>query len=1028
MPFTLFAQITYIDATPANMSRVDGQTFSPSTASNVYTDSNWSLRSATGLASHGTIYESGGGETVPVLKQRQSGIAPGLYHVYAYFWVATNVGWQITTGLSASNMVNRSGTQTVAFGAITFSPYSNDHQIVTLADLSSGVFSPSFAPTQATGGADRTLARVDLGLTAVGNNGVLEVFVSNGPSNGNSTNSRTWYDGLGYSLATAAEGSTGISNNSWSIGLNNTAVCTLSNSYGRGVLWGDGTDKDADDTAVHASIDSNLLTPESDPIVLADGESVELSGIVNLQTSIVDTTNPNQFRWGLFHHNGSSNATGWTGYWLGNGTNGTAGSAFRQNSSSTLYIGSNTATGSFLSATQSATGHANLSAGAHRFQLVLTRRGTTMAYSGSLYRLSDELLLTEISGVDASATLYNQFSRIGFLSGNNLDAERLILSSVTVVYPYTAPALPTPGSITQIAPNGTWTWFNDERAIWHNGVLLAGYMRNDGYAGITRYDPATNKSTHSNIGTATSLQVDDHNNPSLTILPDQRVLATYSKHGSANQFYTRISTNSDPRSLSDWGAETVVTTPAGNTYANTMRLSGSGVGENNTIYNFSRCINYNPCLTRSTTNGASWGSTVQVINVGTGGTRPYPRYVTNQRNRIDMIYTDGHPRNENNSIYHLYYQGETFYKSDGTAVKTLAQLPLNHGAISDPNSGEKGTTVYQFSTATWSAGQGANDWIPNGRAWTWDIHYGTNGDPVCAFQVQVDDAASSDSSVIKDRIYYYYARWTGSSWQRRFIAQAGRPLYAAEDDYGGGMSLDPEDPRVVYISSNAAKPFDLSSLTQVPLAVSERYDIWRGITLDGGLSFNWTRITENTGADNIRPIVPANHHRSQHLLWLQGTYTSYTNYNTKVMGIFGVPKETLADWRAVHQLSSTSGLDSDRDGASDLLEYALGSDPRSTTSQPNFSWEQQVFSFDYCPQRSDVEWVVETSADLKSWNPRATLRSSGLTHSIDANLGVTFGSQNSNGRTRVEISSLPENGATQHFVRIKAQTSPLPDL
>ena len=45
---------------------------------------------------------------------------------------------------------------------------------------------------------------------------------------------------------------------------------------------------------------------------------------------------------------------------------------------------------------------------------------------------------------------------------------------------------------------------------------------------------------------------------------------------------------------------------AGNTYANTFRLSGSGPGETNTIYNFSRCINYNPCLTRSTDNGASW--------------------------------------------------------------------------------------------------------------------------------------------------------------------------------------------------------------------------------------------------------------------------------------------------------------------------------------------------------------------------------------------------------------------------------------
>lgn len=600
----------------------------------------------------------------------------------------------------------------------------------------------------------------------------------------------------------------------------------------------------------------------------------------------------------------------------------------------------------------------------------------------------------------------------------------MILSSVAVVYPYTPPAAPTPGAITQVAPNGTWTWFNDERAIWHQGQLFAGYMRSDGYAGITRYNPITGSATHSNIGTATSVQIDDHNNPSLTVLPNQRLLATYSKHGSASQFYTRISTTSDPRSLSDWGAETIVSTPAGNTYANTMRLSGTGAGENNTIYNFSRCINYNPCLTRSTDNGVTWGSTIQVINVGTGGTRPYPRYVTNHRDRIDMIYTDGHPRNENNSIYHLYYRSEAFYKSNGTRVKTLAQLPLNHGAISDPNSGEKGTTVYQYSSSNWSGNQGVNDWIPNGRAWTWDIHYGSNGLPVCAFQVQVDDAASSDASVIKDRIYYYYARWTGSAWQRRFIAQGGRPLYNAEDDYGGGMCLDPEDPRIVYISSNAAAPFDLTSLSQVPLAANERYDIWRGVTVDGGLTFSWTRITENTSADNIRPIVPSNHQRTSHVLWLQGSYLSYTNYSTKVMGIFDVEKETLASWQSSNQLGSDATADSDSDGMCDLLEYALGGSPRSAASRPSVTWSQQTFSFDYLPERSDVEWIVETSADLSNWTAVATLRARGLVNSIDPSVSVSYG-HGTDGH-RVQFSNLPIGNESSRFVRLKVQSAPLP--
>lgn len=272
----LAGQITYIDAAPTNISRVDGQPFSPSTSSNAYADSNWSLRTASGLASHGTIYESGGGETVPLIKQRVTGLSAGIYRVYAYFWVASNVNWQFTAGLSATSLVNRSSIQTTSFGAITFNPDSSDHQRVTPADLTNGTFASNQAPTQATGGSDRTLACVDLGLKQVSSTGTLDVYVSNGPSNGNSTNSRTWYDGLGYRSATTAEGLAGIADGTWALGLDNAGLCALSNGFTRGLLWGNGTDKDADNTAVHASLDANLLTPELDPIVLADGESVEL--------------------------------------------------------------------------------------------------------------------------------------------------------------------------------------------------------------------------------------------------------------------------------------------------------------------------------------------------------------------------------------------------------------------------------------------------------------------------------------------------------------------------------------------------------------------------------------------------------------------------------------------------------------------------------------------------------------------------------------------------------------------------------
>src|SRR6266850_3995699 len=95
--------------------------------------------------------------------------------------------------------------------------------------------------------------------------------------------------------------------------------------------------------------------------------------------------------------------------------------------------------------------------------------------------------------------------------------------------------------------------------------------------------------------------------------------------------------------------------------------------------------------------------------------------------------------------------------------------------------------------------------------------------------------------------------------QKRFIAHAGRPLSDGESDYAGGICLDPENPDVVYISSNAANLFDLTSASRIPLSESSHYEMFRGVTTNAGLEFNWTAVTTNSAMDNLRPCVPRNH-------------------------------------------------------------------------------------------------------------------------------------------------------------------------
>lgn len=567
---------------------------------------------------------------------------------------------------------------------------------------------------------------------------------------------------------------------------------------------------------------------------------------------------------------------------------------------------------------------------------------------------------------------------------------------------------PLPGNAVEVAPDGAWTWFNDERSILHQGSLYSGYVKANGTYGITRRDLATGVNSHMIISTAASQQQDDHNNPSITVLPDGKLMVLYSKHIAGAQYYQRTSLVPLPTTNSDWGPEVVIGMPANNTYANTYRLTG----ESNAIYNFSRCINFNPTLTISTNNGASWGASRQLVGTGSGSTRPYPRYCSNGVDRIDLIYTDGHPRDVANSVYHLFYKNGGLYKTDGTLIDSLANIPLDHDA------GEKGNVIYQFSNAVWGPGDGPDDWIPTGRGWTWDVHYGQGGAPACVFQVQRDDVTGSGWN--NDRIYYYYARWTGTEWQRKFIAHGGRPLYSAEDDYGGGMCLDPEDPRVVYISTNAADPFALGDINEVPLRSGDRYEIYRGFTADGGLTFTWTQVTVDSAMDNLRPIVPPGHGRQECLVWFYGTYTSYTNFSTKVIARIGESALSYASWAGGFGLTEVSGSDDDdHDGRSNFLEYALSSDPLNGRDPANPVWTGSAFEFDIDRSRKDVEWAAMHSTDLVNWQQAAVIRAAGLPASVTN--GFTAEVPGGSGEVRVAIEIPPSGGKS--FFRLVA-TSP----
>jgi len=398
--------------------------------------------------------------------------------------------------------------------------------------------------------------------------------------------------------------------------------------------------------------------------------------------------------------------------------------------------------------------------------------------------------------------------------------------------------------------DGGWCWFEDERAIAVNGKLLFGVVASGRKGNIeaVSYDSQTGQSKVFVLHKPDTAEdqrrwMDDHNSPAFLLRPDGRVLALYAKHGVDEKIYYRISQPKDP---AQWGEERIfVPSPTSKvTYSNPHYLSSE-----KRIYNFFRGLHnsFKPSYAYSDDLGETWKAGNVFINVPTQiRHRPYVKYASNGRDTVHIAYTDGHPRDYDNSIYHIYYRNGTLHRSDGTPIRSLKE------GLRAP---EDGTLVYKGG--------------PKNVAWISDVHLDRKGNPVLVFSEQ------RDPSGIDHR--YHYARWEKGRWSEHEIGYAGSRLYPGEDDYTGNIALDPQDVTRVYISTNAHP---------VNGRTTPHYEIYRGTTKDGGAKWTWTAITKDSTQDNIRPICPISKEVPA-VLWLRGKMIAYTNYRFEVVGLAG---------------------------------------------------------------------------------------------------------------------------------------------
>jgi len=400
-----------------------------------------------------------------------------------------------------------------------------------------------------------------------------------------------------------------------------------------------------------------------------------------------------------------------------------------------------------------------------------------------------------------------------------------------------------------------WCWYQDERAIIDGDQLVFSGVNADSANIVSSYNLETGEK-ETFVLKEHFFPLDDHNVGALLLRPDGRYLTVYAGHGVDNMMRYRISTR--PGDISQWEEEGSIDVGARNTYSNVYRLDKSG-----RTYNFHRGRGWDPNYMVSDDEGESWRYGGQLFSFQG---RPYVKYASDSEGRIHFTTTEEHPRNYNNGIYHGYMEDGLLFRSDGYEVGHLSTDTVSR------------LSPLSFTTVFEGGGDVRAD-----VAWTSDMELDEQGYPYMAFSVTKDPIPMRERKNIHQGGFdhrYHYARWDGKQWHEYEIAYAGTRLYPGENEYTGLITLHPHNPNVVYIST------DVDPKSGEPLMVNgtQRREIFRGSTRNGGATWKWKPITKNSSEDNIRPIV-LDYKGKELVIWLQGRYTTYRDYDLKVMGL-----------------------------------------------------------------------------------------------------------------------------------------------
>lgn len=404
-----------------------------------------------------------------------------------------------------------------------------------------------------------------------------------------------------------------------------------------------------------------------------------------------------------------------------------------------------------------------------------------------------------------------------------------------------------------VANDAAWCWFSDPRAVYYKGQknqIYYGYINSLGDVMVGSRS-VNDSITHTAV-LHKMLNKDDHAVPSILILPDGKLLVFYSAHN-GHKVYMRKSTY--PEDITSWEDERVIFDEPTMRYTYTSPVMLSD--EDNRIYLFGRVVPqiaktkprdqyytyFHQYFTYSDDLGETWSKGRVYLKNSRRNDPIYLKVCSDNKSRIDFLFTDGHPKIGNDvSVYHMYYQKGDFYQTDGEKIAAVENVPIDMSQVQIDK-------VYDASES-------------HIRSWIWDIALDKENRPVVTY---------SRYPRVANHLYYY-AYWDGVKWHSQKIAKSGRTMCTVrqgakllEAHYSGGVVLDHNDPSNVYLSRQIKGNFEIE------------HKRWNGKKWISEM------ITTGSTVDNVRPYVVAERSdRIVSLLWMTGYYYHYTDFKTSL--------------------------------------------------------------------------------------------------------------------------------------------------